>query len=356
MKQLTYVEPGKVEWREAPQPRLEGPGQALVQPLAVARCDLDLYIAMGLHRMQGPFALGHESAGEVVAVGDGVARFAPGDRVIVPFQISCGACDRCRRGFTNACAAVPPGSAYGLGPHGGIDFGGALSDLMRVPYADAMLCAIPPGLAPALAAGLSDNVADGYRTVAPHLASDPAAEVLVVGGRAQSIGLYAAHAAVALGSRRVVYTDFEPARLALAEQLGAEARRVDYGPDLEPSEEFPITVDAGGSADALCFALRSTLPCGVCTSVSNGLEPTARIPLRSMYLKGIRYEVSRVQSRALLDPVIACVQAGRLRPDAVVTRRARFDEAVEAIRDPTVKVVFESDAGAAVAAPLVRRS
>ena len=102
MRQLTFLKPGEFEWREVAAPLIEGPEQALVRPLAVTRCDLDLYIATGLFPMQGPFAFGHEIAGEVVAVGDRVTVAQPGDRVIVPFQINCGRCDMCRRGFTNA--------------------------------------------------------------------------------------------------------------------------------------------------------------------------------------------------------------------------------------------------------------
>ena len=90
MRQLKFIQPGKFEWHDVAAPRLENDSQALVRPLAVTRCDLDLYIATGLFPMEGPFAFGHEIAGEVVDVGDDVKSVVPGDRVIVPFQISCG--------------------------------------------------------------------------------------------------------------------------------------------------------------------------------------------------------------------------------------------------------------------------
>ena len=136
MRQLTYVGGNKVEWWDVPEPHLQDDRDALVQPLAVTRCDLDLAIVHGRSRLPGPFALGHETAGRITAVGDQVKNFAPGDLVIVPFQISCGACDRCRRGHTNACAAVPFRSSYGLKPVCGVEYGGGLSDLIRVPFAD----------------------------------------------------------------------------------------------------------------------------------------------------------------------------------------------------------------------------
>lgn len=340
MRQLTFVEPGRVEWWDVPDPVIQSDDDACVRPLAVARCDLDLYIARGLYPMRPPFPLGHESVGEVIAVGDRVRRVRPGDRVIVPFQVSCGACTACRRGHTNACEAVPAGSAFGLGPHGGVDFGGALSDAMRVPFADAMLVPLPDDVSPEIGAGLSDNVADGYRTVAPHLEAEPRAPVLVAGGLAQSVGLYAAHAAKALGSERVVYADFDADRLGLAASLGVETLRIEYAADTPAAGSFPITVDASALPFGLQFALRSTRPCGVCTGVSGGLGPTAELPLQSMYLKGIRYDVGRVHGRATLEPVLGEVRAGRLAPERLFTRTVAFDTAAEAIFDPGTKIVF----------------
>ena len=94
---------------------------------------------------------------------------------------------------------------------------------MRVPFADAMLVAAPAGIAPAALASASDNIPDGWRTVAPHLAQRPGADVLVVAGGGLSIALYAVDAAGALGAGRVVYADRDPGRLAVAAALGAEA-------------------------------------------------------------------------------------------------------------------------------------
>ncbi len=92
MRQLTFVEPGKVEWRDVPDLTLEGDADALVRPLAVATCDLDTALLAGRVPAQGPFGLGHECVAEVTEVGDSVSSVAPGDLVSVPFQISCGEC------------------------------------------------------------------------------------------------------------------------------------------------------------------------------------------------------------------------------------------------------------------------
>ena len=172
MQQLTMTADRQVEWWDVPAPALQGPGEALVRPLAVALCDLDQPILRGDAPIPGPIAIGHEFVAEVTEVGDDVRSVAPGDRVVVPFQISCGACVRCRAGQTGDCTSVPPRSMYGFGIFGG-DWGGALVDLVRVPFADAMLVAAPAGIAPAVLASASDNIPDGWRTVAPHLAAAP---------------------------------------------------------------------------------------------------------------------------------------------------------------------------------------
>jgi len=340
MQQLTYVSPKILEWQEAPKPEILTVLDALVRPIAVARCDLDLYIALGSYRTPGPFALGHESVGVIEDVGSGVTDFVPGDRVIVPFQINCGVCENCIRGWTNACSAVPPLAAYGLGTHPSGEHGGALSDLLRVPFADQMLVHLPDSLSPEAACGLSDNVADGYRTVSEGLKRFPGEPVLIVGGLAQSVGLYAVHAAIALGSRKVVYTDYDSNRLEIAASAGAETVLIDYSDAPQIEQEFLITVDASALAEGLTYALLSTAPCGYCTGVSGGMAAKTELPLNASYLRGITYDVSRVHSRSVLPNVLDHACSGHLDPLSIVSCNAYFDQAVEAMFDPSPKVIF----------------
>lgn len=166
MRQLTYVGGSTIAWWDVPEPKLTDDRDALVRPLAVTRCDLDLTIVSGKAGLPGPFALGHETAGIVTDIGSAVKNFAPGDLVIVPFQISCGECERCRRGHTNACTSVPFRSSYGLKPVCGVEYGGALSDLIRVPFADHMLVRQPAGHALSQTAALADGATDAFSAVA----------------------------------------------------------------------------------------------------------------------------------------------------------------------------------------------
>ncbi len=273
-------------------------------------------------------------------VGADVVSFAPGDRVIVPFQISCGVCSNCARGWTNACCALPPLAAYGLGTHPTGEYGGALSDYLRVPFADQMLVDLPQTLTPEAACGLSDNVADGFRTVSEGLNRFPTEPVLVVGGLAQSVGLYAVHAALALGSTKVVYTDYDRGRLAIAADAGAQTLFVDYAEPPSIEEEFLITVDASALAGGLTYALMSTAPCGYCTGVSGGLTSKTELPLNAMYLRGITYDVSRVHGRSVLPAVLGHACKGHLDPLSFAKCYAGFEEAGEAMFDPSPKIIF----------------
>lgn len=343
MRQLEITGARAVRWAEVAAPSLQGDGEALVRPLAVAMCDLDAGWLAGVIPFQEPFPLGHECAAEVIEVGDSVRTVAPGDIVVVPFQISCGACDACRAGRSGNCTTVPRGSAYGMQPLGG-PWGGALADVLRVPFADAMLVPLADGLDPVAVASVADNVPDGYRAVAAPLQQAPAAEVLVVGGWARSVGLYAAASAKALGAERVVYADSNPGRLERAAALGAEPVEVPAGEDgpVWPAKfgRFPITVDASGRHGGLHAALRSTAPDGVCTSVAIYFEPATPLPLLEMYTRGCTLHTGRCHARTLIPDVLALIAAGRLDPALVTSAVVGFDDAETALAEPPTKLVL----------------
>lgn len=346
MQQFTFLAPNRFEWRDVPAPTIEADVQAIVRPLAVTRCDLDLYLANGAIPLRDqPFAFGHEIAGEVTDVGDDVTAVKPGDRVIVPFQINCGTCGNCRLGFTNACESVPAYSAYGLAQSSGHEWGGGLSDYLLVPYADAMLVMIPDEFALPVAAAISDNATDGFRTVAEPLAKRPGADVLIVGGMAQSVGLFAVQAARALGAGRVVYTDFDASRLNQARALGAEVVETAYSGDTVSMGQFPIVVDASNLPNGLIFALQSTAPCGTCTGVSAAASTMDGLPLAKMYMKGITYDISRVHARAMIEDVLDCARCGAIHHADVITTTVPFSSAQDVITDPDSKIVFVRDGG-----------
>ncbi len=378
---LTFVKKGLLEWREVPAPRLLAPDDAIVRPIVASRCDGDavflfhdfstalaagaaLHVidpgvtSLGAKPFRGPFPYGHECIAEVVDVGESVTTVKPGDVTIVPWAISCGACVSCHRGRTSHCdRRKTPVAAYGFGdPAGG--WGGAVSELLRVPHADAMLVAVPDGIDPVHVASASDNIPDAYRTVAPHLRANPHASVLVVGGSARSIGLYAAAIACAMGASRVDYVDTDADRLAIAAKVGANPiHRTGGGGWFRrgapaSGDGYDISVDASNEERGLDYAVRSLASGGVCTSVGFYFRRGTPLPLWRMYLDGTSFRTGLSNPRADLPDVLALVRTGRFHPELVTTRVADWDSAHEAVLDrAATKVVVARPRRAARVTP-----
>jgi alcohol dehydrogenase len=338
MRSLVLAPGGRLSWREVPAPQPPGPDGAVVHPIAAATCDLDRPLALGRTPFPLPLHFGHECVAEVTAVGERVRTVAPGQRVVVPFQISCGACPPCRQGRTGNCAGVPPISMYGFGVGGG-HWGGVISDQVAVPYADAMLVPLPDGIDPVAAASVADNVCDGFRHVAPYLPEllrrDPESEVLIVAGVSRrpifspSVGLYAGLTALALGARTVLFADSRPVIRDHAERLGLVP--------LEPREVLArppaaLVTDASAHPRGLWLALSKTAPDGICSSVGT-LHPAGRIPTGLMYGRNVTFHISRTHVRTLIPPVLDLITAGRLQPQLVTTTVASFDDGPAALRE-----------------------
>lgn len=336
MRALTAAPGARLYWREVPTPPPPGPRGAVVHPIAASTCDMDCPVMLGATQILLPLHLGHECVAEVLAVGEQVRTVRPGDRVIVPFQINCGECPPCIAGHTGNCASVPPLSMYGFGVGTG-HWGGAFSDELAVPYADAMLVALPEGIDPVAAASVADNVCDAYRHIGPHLpdllASDPNAEVLIVAAIkprslfTPSCPLYTGMIALAMGARNVWFADSRPHVREHAERLGMHT--------LHPRElrrRAPFGLVADVSVDGLHHALSATAPDGVCSS-SGGLHRGVRIPFLQMYIRNATLHVGRTHVRALMPDVLELMTRGGLRPEAITTTVAPLDVAPSVLRE-----------------------
>lgn len=332
MRSLVLEQPRQLAWHEVPEPVRRREREALVRPVAVATCDLDQPMIFGETPFPPPVRLGHECVAEVVEGPDG---FTPGDLVVVPFQISCGTCEPCRRGQTGNCASVRPLSMYGFGALGG-EWGGMFSDLVLVPYAAAMLVPLPGGVDPVVAASAADNIPDGWRTVAPALAERPGADVLIVAGGARSVPLYAVDAALALGAASVTYTDTDSGRLDVARQLGAT---VAHGQPERSLGSFPVTVDGTNTPDGLVTTLRRTARGGRCTSIGQ-LAAEGTLPLLDLYTRGVQLHIGRAMARPAVPPVLSLIAAARLRPHLVTSATLAWDDAPQALLEPATKLIF----------------
>ena len=226
-------------------------------------------------------------------------------------------------------------------------WGGMMTDQFRVPFADHMLVKIPKDVNPASIASASDNIPDAWRTVAPFLLKKPGAPVLVVGGSAESIGLYAAGIAVALGSSQVDYVDYVPERLAIATSLGAnpisvaKQNRRSWLRKNAPSTggKYPITVDASANADGLRFAIRSLAPGGICTSVGFYFQKGISLPLMQMFANDSTLHTGVSHPRASLPDVLSLIESGKFQPEKITTLLADWNDAEKAFLERTTKVV-----------------
>ena len=207
---------------------------------------------------------------------------------------------------------------------------------MRVPYADAMLVALPAGIEPASVASVSDNVPDGWRAVAPELDRRPGAPVLVVGG-AGDVALYTVAVAVALGSEQVDYvdTDTRPARGRGAARRAARSNARSTGA-ASAGTRSPSTTAA--SPAACRAALRSTEPEGTCTATAIYFTEPA-LPLLEMYTRGVVFRTGRVNARAAIPHVLDLVGSGRLRPELVTSATVQWDDAPDALASLDAKTV-----------------
>jgi alcohol dehydrogenase len=346
----------------------------LVRPFIAARCDGDSFylrhnlrkfliagamlhvVANDFRRAQsdpfaGPFAYGHECVAEVLRCGSDVRNFSAGDVVIVPWSISCGECPTCGTGLTTKCGPArgeKPVAAFGFGQAFGNN-GGMVSDVLRVPWADAMLVAVPKGVDPLSVASASDNLSDGYRTVAHHLRRTPGAPVLIVGGGAKSIGLYAAGIAHALGSSRVDYVDTCRTRLEMAARLGANpidlAKNAAWFRAGTPllSGGYPISVDASSTTRGLTYALTALAPGGVCTGVGFYVRQGTPLPLWDMYLKSATLHVGFANPRVDLPALLELLQQGSFDPSIVTSLVAPWDDAPRALLERSTKVVLRRE-------------
>jgi alcohol dehydrogenase len=331
------VGPGRrLSWRAVAAPPPPPPLGATVRPLAIATCDMDRPIGLGRTPFPLPLQFGHECVAEILTVGADVRDFVAGQKVVVPFQISCGRCHACSGGRTGNCTGVPPISMYGFGLAGG-HWGGVIADEVAVPFADAMLVGLPDSIEPEAAASVGDNVSDAYRHVGPYLPelieSGRGGEVLIIGSVKRrhpftaSVSLYAGLIAKALGAGSVTLADARPDVRRQASELDLTAT--------DPSElrgppTAPLVVDASAHPRGLRLALQRTAPDGVCSSVGS-LHANARLPFSTMYGRNVTLHVKRAHARPLIPQVLELMAAGSLRPELVTTLTAPIDQATEAL-------------------------
>ena len=359
MRQLYFVKKGKLEWREVSTPAISGELQAIVRPFAVAKCDLDdvflfnniasnikigsilgqidtKYKSIFGNIMKGPFPFGHECVAEVVEIGNDVKSINIGDVVSVPFQISCGSCLNCSNGLTSVCEQTPPLSMYGFGKH--LQFGGAMSDDIKIPFADAMLLKIPECLDPIHFASLSDNIPDAYRHL-KDIETNPNQNVLIIAGKAKSVGVYALMIAKAMGVAVIDYVDKNRERLELAHKLNANNI---FDSFKQINKKYDLVIDTSSTNKGLEHAFMFARNFG--TVSSSGIHiRKANISLVEMYAKGVNFKIGLANARADAENILRLLKKTKIPFELATTILGDWGNAEEAFLTESTKVIVKRE-------------
>ena len=343
MQSLQLVSQRRLEPRDIPQPHDPGPGEILVRIRSVGVCGSDMHWYLdgriGANPAVYPQILGHEPAGEVAAIGAGVADFQVGDRVSIEPTLSCGHCEYCRLGQHNNCIR---GTFMG-----GPQVQGLFREYAVVPQHNAVK--FPAGFSYAKAT-LIEPLA-----VIMHMLDlvsiRPPDTVAVLG--AGPIGMLAASVARACGASQVLVADKLPHRLALARDMGATLA-VDIAQfpaavgDLTGGRGVDIAIDAAGMAQTINTALAVIRMGGTLVQIGIPIDASLPINLHSAMAKELRIQTLK-RSNHRSAPAIALLASGAVN-DSLVTHRvplagtpAAFETLAE-YRDGVGKLVVEMPA------------
>ncbi|HEX2857088.1 MAG TPA: zinc-dependent alcohol dehydrogenase family protein [Propionibacteriaceae bacterium] len=303
-------------------------GGVVVRVLATGLCRSDWHAWAGHDDIALPHVPGHELAGIVDAVGAGVTRWSPGDRVTVPFVCGCGRCEWCLSGNAQVCPdQQQPGFTHW----------GSFAERVALHGADTNLVAIPDGVSFEAAASLGCRFATAYRALTARARLRAGESLTVVG--AGGVGLSCVQVGVALGAD-VTVVDRTERSLELAASLGA-VRTVLATPDADPAGTVQrltggthVAVDAVGSEQTCATAIHSLRRRG--RHVQVGLLPPVdghpRVPMDRVIAWELDVLGSHGMAAADYPAMLELIAAGVLRPDLLVERVVGLEDAATLLR------------------------
>ncbi|WP_261561422.1 zinc-dependent alcohol dehydrogenase family protein [Frankia tisae] len=332
MRATLLEDVGKIALREFPDPVVQRPTDAVVRVTASCICGSDLHPYRGKTPSVFPKRIGHEFVGVVEDIGDQVGTVRPGDVVVAPFLISCGACRYCRAGLQTSCEN---GSVWGTDDGSGARSDACQGDLIRAPLADGTLVRVgtelPDALLPDVLA-LSDVMGTGHHA-AVSAGVGPGSTVVVVGDGA--VGLCAVLAARRLGAERVVAMSRTPSRQKLAAEFGATD--IVAGRGAEGIAQVLELLGDGADAVLECVGSQESLEQAAAVAHPGGRlgcvgAPLGNLPLGPLFMKNVRLAGGVAPVRAYLPELLADVLAGRVRPGRIFDLELPLDEVAEGYR------------------------
>ena len=387
MKALTWCGKHDVRIANVDDPKILNPRDAIIRITLTAICGSDLHLYDGyIPTMKSGDILGHEFMGEVVEVGPKVNNLKKGDRVVVPFTISCGNCFFCKSKQWSLCDnsnpnAWMPEKLWGHSPCGIYGYShltggyaGGQAEYVRVPFADVGPIKVPEGLSDEQVLFLTDIFPTGYQ--AAENCGIQKGDTIAVWG-CGPVGQFAIRSALMLGAERVIAIDRVPERLDMARQGGAET--LDYheewiydqlmqmtggmGPDacidavgleshgLSPDALYDRIKAAAYMATDHLHVLRQAIHCcrkGGTVSIPGvygGLGD--KFPMGAAFNKALTFKMGQTHMQRYLKPLLEKVRDGAIDPTFVITHRYPLEKAPEAYdmfhakRDECIKVVLQ---------------
>jgi len=389
MKALCWHGKGKVSVDNVPDPKIQDPRDAIIRITSTAICGSDLHLFDGYQpTMEDGDILGHEPMGVVVETGSAVTNLKKGDRVVVPFTISCGECFFCKKTLYSCCDVSNPNKkiaeeAMGHSPAGCFGFShmlggfaGGQAEFLRVPYADVGPIKIESGLADEQVLFLSDIFPTGY--MAAENADIEEGDTVAVWG-CGPVAQFAIQSAWMFGAGRVIAIDNVPERLEMAKIKGrAETINFDKvnvhetlqqmtsgrGPDrcidavgceAHGTGSFSAMFDkakaaVGLATDRITSIRQAIMACRKGGTISMpGVYVGAgdKIPLGAFMNKGLTWKTGQTHVQRYLKPLLEKVETGKIDPSFVITHRVPLSEAPAAYKkfrdkeDGCIKVVLK---------------
>ncbi|NVJ05507.1 glutathione-dependent formaldehyde dehydrogenase [Myxococcus sp. AM001] len=360
MRALSYQGPYQVRVKDKPDPRIEHPQDAVLKVTKTAICGSDLHLLHGLipdTRVGCTF--GHEFAGVVEEVGPGVTNLKPGDRVVVPFNISCGACFYCKKGLTACCENSNPssdvaGGAFGFShTTGGYD--GGQAEYVRVPFANVGPMKIPEDMDEEDVLFLSDIFPTGY--MGAEMGGIQPGDTVVVFG-AGPVGLFAMKSAWLMGAGRVIAVDLQDYRLDFARKFAhvetlnfkdvdivtaiketTEGRGADVsieavgceaeGSLLQRVLGLGLMAEAGAST-ALNWCMHATRKGGVISVVGVYGPPWNLVDIGTAMNKNQTLRLGQCNVKRYMPHLLEHIRKGRVDAKGIITHRFSLEDAPKA--------------------------
>ncbi len=347
---------------EKPEPRIEHPDDIVLRITRTAICGSDLHLYHGLvpdTRVGSTF--GHEFAGVVEEVGSGVATLARGDRVVVPFNISCGTCFFCSRALTSLCdnsnaANDILGGCFGYSHTTG-GYEGGQAELVRVPYADVGPMKIPEDMTEEDVLFLSDIFPTGYQ--AAEMGDIKEGDTVCVFG-AGPVGLFTMASAWLMGAGRVIAVDSVRYRLDFARKW-QNVEAVDYTEsggidvvkrlrDMTDGRGPDVCIDAvgceasgskfhrvlgmaklqAGMANALEWAIDAVRKGGNVVAIGVYGPPWNLVPVGTAMNKGLTIRAAQCNVKRYMPHLLEHIRAGRIDPKQIISHRLKLEDAPDA--------------------------